>query len=174
MVWARRRFQRRHPAAALVVLLLLVLLASRGWLDSQPAPSAIDGELWRVQRVVDGDTLLMQGGTRVRLIGVDTPETKKENHPVEPWGPEATAFAEQFVAGGDVRLTYDGQRRDQYGRTLAYVWVDDRLLNEELIRAGLGRATLQYPFSGEMKQRFREAQEHARRQRLGIWSGSSP
>ena len=96
--------------------------------------------------MVDGDTfVLADAKEHVRLIGADTPETVKPNWPVEPWGPEATAFTKQFLAGGEVRLEFDGPPRDKYGRMLAFVWVGDRMLNEELIRAGLARAELQYP-----------------------------
>jgi micrococcal nuclease len=165
-MWPRRRFHRRNPARiwiALAILLAVLALRSSRTVDHESPPDAVADH---VRRVVDGDTLLMDDGTRVRLIGVDTPETKKEDTPVQPWGPEASAFAEELIGDGEVRLTYDAER--------AYVWVDGRLLNEELIRAGLGRAVLQYPFSSEMKRRFRLAQEEARRQRLGIWSGNSP
>lgn len=138
--------------------------------DQPTQPAALDEGIYRVERVVDGDTLLLVGGDRVRLIGVDTPETVKPDHPVEPWGPEASDFTKQFVAGGEVRLQFDRQRVDQYGRRLAYVWVDDRMLNEELLRAGLGRALLQHRYSPAMKRRFEAAQEEAQREGRGIWS----
>ncbi|MBX7169092.1 MAG: thermonuclease family protein [Pirellulales bacterium] len=127
---------------------------------------------YRVQRVVDGDTLLLDNDQRVRLIGVDTPESVKPDTPVQPFGKEATAFTRQFLAAGQnrVRLEFDQERTDDYGRLLAYVWVGDRMLNEELLRAGLGRALLRHPYSQAMKDRFKAAQQDARRQRLGIWS----
>ena len=70
------------------------------------------------------------------LMGVDTPETVKEDTPVQPWGPEATQFTREFVGDGnsDVRLQFDRERTDRFGRYLAYVWVGDRMLNEELLR----------------------------------------
>lgn len=173
--WPRRRFQRRPRLGVWIVVLVILAVASYFGRDEIAGPPASVGQgvIRDVHRVVDGDTLLMEGGERLRLIGVDTPETKKENTPVEPWGPEATAFTEDFIDDGPVRLTYDDERKDQYGRTLAYVWVEEKLLNEALIRAGLARATLQYRFSGEMKHRFRQAQEAAKRERLGIWSGKT-
>jgi micrococcal nuclease len=108
----------------------------------------------------------------VRLIGANTPETVKPRWPVEPWGPEASAFTKRFVAGGDVRLELDAELHDRYGRILAYVWVGDRMLNEELIRAGLARAELQYRYSAAMKVRFRHAEAEAKAARRGIWSGN--
>jgi micrococcal nuclease len=137
-------------------------------------PEALPPGAYQVGRVVDGDTLLLSNGARVRLIGADTPETVKPNHPVEPWGKEATQFTREFVAGGEVRLEFDREEKDKYGRFLAYVWVDDRMLNEELIRAGLARAEPQYRYAAAMKRRFMRAEAEARKAGHGIWSGAAP
>ena len=131
---------------------------------------------YTVERVVDGDTLLLTTGTRVRLQGIDTPETVRPDSPVEPWGPEASAFTKQFVAqsDGQVRLSFSNERLDKYGRLLAFVWHGDTLLNEELVRAGLARAKTEYRYSGTMKRRLVQAEQQARDQRLGIWSNAIP
>ena len=124
-----------------------------------------------VVRVVDGDTLVLDGKERLRLIGVDTPETKHPRKPVEYFGPEATAFVRRLVEGTNVRLIYDQQRRDRYRRTLAYVELaDGRLLNEEIIRQGYGHAYTKYPFNPEMMERFRAAEREARARGLGLWA----
>jgi endonuclease YncB( thermonuclease family) len=130
----------------------------------------------RVDRVVDGDTLRMESGARVRLQGVDTPETVREDYPVEAWGPEASQFTKDFVrqAGGRVKLTFGNERLDNYGRYLAFVWDGDRLLNEELVRAGLAKARLGGLFSSAFKRRLRLAQEEAQRAKRGIWSNATP
>ena len=166
------RFRRSRPGRWLLLLALLVLVAWRAWhaLDGPRPGQLLEPGTYRVQRVVDGDTLLLEGGVRVRLIGVDTPETVHPDRPPEPGGQEASDFTRQAVEGRRVSLSFDRERQDRFGRHLAYVTVDGRLLNEELIRQGYGRATLQYNYSGAMKDRFRAAQEHAQQQRLGIWS----
>jgi len=123
-----------------------------------------------VQRVVDGDTLLLEEGTRVRLIGVDTPESVAPNRPVEPLGTEAAEFTRSQVEGRHVTLGFDRERRDRYRRILAYVYVDDRLLNEELIRAGFSRAETRFPYDPEMKRRFRTAEDEARGAHRGLWA----
>jgi len=130
----------------------------------------------QVRRVVDGDTLLMESGARVRLEGIDTPETVRKNYPVEPWGPEASAFTKEFVrqTGGRVKLTFAGERLDNYGRYLAFVWNGDKMLNEELVRAGLAEARLGWHFSNTLKRRLRLAQDEAKSARRGIWSGKMP
>jgi len=125
---------------------------------------------YRVVRVIDGDTIMVAPRTRIRLIGVDTPETVKPDHPIEPFGPEATEFTKAFLAGGTARLSFDRERLDRYGRHLAYVWVDDRMLNEELLRAGLARFEPQFHYSEPVKRRFRQAQQEAKQARRGIWS----
>ncbi|MFZ5832119.1 MAG: thermonuclease family protein [Planctomycetota bacterium] len=164
------------------ILLLLALIAGALLLprsparrDAPPAPPAVaptDSTPAEVLRVVDGDTLVLKDRTRVRLIGIDAPESVKPNYPVEPWGPEAAEFTRQFLATGPVRLSFDGDRTDQYGRTLAYVWVGEQMLNEELLRAGLARYVPQYRYSAAMKHAFAAAETEARTARRGIWSQS--
>jgi micrococcal nuclease len=173
---------RRDPRSQLVYVLLVAALLLLSWwlephLGTNPVPTrspgALDNGQYDVLRVVDGDTLLLKKDRlRVRLQGVDTPETVKEYTPVEDWGPEATAFTERFIrkAGNRVEITVDGEGVDQYGRHLAFVWSDGRLLNEELIAAGLARAKLAYDYSQAMKDRLRAAQNKARREKRGIWS----
>ena len=137
-----------------------------------------DVETGVVERCVDGDTLIVRfdDGTteRVRLIGSNTPETVKPNSPVEPFGPEASAFTKRRVeeASGAIRLVADGDRRDKYGRRLAFVYLADSevSLNEELVRQGFAKAQTQYRFSSEMKRRLEAAEDAARREKLGIHS----
>ena len=100
------------------------------------APAGAAGQI--VERVVDGDTIIVRGVGRVRLIGVDTPETVAPGRPVEFFGREASAFAKRLLEGRRVRLEYDRERTDRYGRTLAYVHLaDGTFANAEIIRRGL-------------------------------------
>lgn len=155
--------------------MVVAVLVLAGYWRSQSrdrAPEALSEATYRVERVIDGDTLLLANRARVRLQGVDTPETVKPNHAVERFGPEAAEFTRHFVAqaGGVVRLQFDRERIDKYGRFLAYVWAGDRMLNEELVREGLATAETQYRYSNSMKTRFRRAEDDARAARRGIWS----
>jgi micrococcal nuclease len=168
---SRRLLARRRVRGLLVFVALLLVVAARLWLWPLPKPGARPARTAVVLRVVDGDTLLLAGGERVRLLGVDTPETKRPDHPVQPLGPEAYEFTRAGVEGRTVRLEFDRERRDVFGRLLAYVYRDEWFLNEELIRAGLGKAQLQYPYSEVMKRRFRDAEHHARLHRRGLWFG---
>lgn len=125
---------------------------------------------WRIcTRVVDGDTIILDGNERVRLIGVDTPETKHPNKPVQYFGKEAYEFTKRMVEGKKVRLEYDWQRKDKYGRTLAYVFLEDgTFLNAEIIKQGYGFAYTRYPF--KYLEEFRKYEKEAREKQRGLWA----
>jgi micrococcal nuclease len=118
--------------------------------------------------VVDGDTLELENGDRVRLIGVDTPEFT-DGKP-EPFAEEATQFLRDLTEKRRVRLQFDRERFDKYRRVLAFVWVDDTLVNEEIVRLGYGKAMTQFGFSSRMKKRLRKAEAAAKSEGLRIWS----
>lgn len=162
----------RGLAVWLVLLLALVWRLFAGGDDHAPIVPTLDEGVHVVRRVVDGDTLLLESGARVRLQGIDTPETVREDFPVEAWGPEANAFTKKFIerAGRRVRLTFGLERKDRHDRFLAFVWDGDVLLNEELVRAGLAHARTDYRYSGTMKRRLVAAQDEARAAHRGLWS----
>ena len=173
-----RRYRRSPFGRFLFILLLAAIVAVRWYQSKQrPAPPEVldEGIDYRVERVVDGDTLLLTNNARVRLLGIDTPETKKKDHPIEPWGPEATDYTKRFVsaAGDRVQLEFDKERVDRYGRALAYVFSNGRFLNEELVRAGLARVRHD-PFSSSVRRKLRKAEDEAKTARRGIWSGTRP
>ena len=126
-------------------------------------------------RVVDGDTLVVGDNEdrakqfRIRLIGADTPETVKSGTPVTPFGIEASAFTKRMIADTNnrIRISFDGEQLDRYGRTLAMVYVQtpggEVWLNEVLIREGLAHARLEYRYSHGAKLAFAVAEVEARR-----------
>lgn len=123
----------------------------------------------RCIRVIDGDTIELEGDERVRLIGVDAPESVDPRRPVEPFGLEAAAFTRRMVEGKTVRLEYDAETRDQYGRTLAYIYLrDGTLLNAEIIRQGYGYAYTRFPHS--RLQEFVGLEREAREGGRGLWA----
>lgn len=122
-----------------------------------------------VMKVVDGDTLKLSDGQTVRLIGVDTPETKHPTKPVQYFGKEASAFTKRTAEGKTVTLEYDQQRIDKYGRTLAYVYLPDgRMLNAEIIKQGYGFAYTRFPF--KYMEEFRSYEREAREAGRGLWA----
>lgn len=146
--------------------LLLVLLAAH-------AASVVYGqEFQRVKRVIDGDTIELESGERVRLLGVNTPETKHPTKTVEQFGKEAAAFTKRMLEGKQVRIELDpvASQKDKYSRTLAYVFLQDGThLNAEIIRQGYGFATLGRP-PLKHQEEFRQLETEARDQRRGLWA----
>jgi micrococcal nuclease len=131
---------------AILAILVVVLISGRDGGDSGGAPSEADpaqaggrGLEARVARVVDGDTIEVEiggGEDTVRYIGVDTPESVKPDTPVQCYALAASHFNEGLVEGRTVRLVFDAERRDVYGRLLAYVYLGDRFVNADLVRLG--------------------------------------
>ncbi|MBE1875448.1 thermonuclease family protein [Myceligenerans pegani] len=126
-----------------------------------------------VDRVIDGDTVdVVRGGdtVRIRLLNVDTPETKDPDEPVECLGPEATEFLQAMLpAGTPVTLEYDVDRTDRYGRDLAGVFLaDNTFVNAEIARAGFGRAVVFEP-NEKFYPRVSEAEDEARAAGRGLF-----
>ncbi len=127
-------------------------------------------ELITVTRVIDGDTIELANGRRVRYIGIDTPETVDPRKPVECYGREAKAENERLVLGKKVRLEKDVSETDRYGRLLRYVYVEDVFVNDYLVRYGFAHAVT-YPPDIKLQERFQEAQREARENNRGLWAG---
>lgn len=142
-----------------------------------PTPAPASGNLPAgvdvvVQKVVDGDTLEVSGGERVRLIGIDTPETLDPNRPVGCFGQEASRFTATIVPPGtSVRLVGDAEQRDRYGRLLAYVYrgPDGLFVNAELLRRGYAQL-LTIPPNIAHADEFATLARHAREGSQGLWS----
>ena len=159
-------------AGGALLALLAMLLSSCGSPDLPTAPTGLGAarSLPLVTRVIDGDTVVVDGVGTVRLIGVDTPETVDPRRPVEYFGREASAFTRELAIGKPARLEFDRERADRYGRTLAYVYLQpgDLLLNGEIIRQGYGFAYTQFPF--RMMEEFLALEREARAARRGLWA----
>lgn len=163
----------------MLFLVFLALLRGPRLFEDLFRPAPVPGEGWYAAvRVVDGDTLVVapnpnpasSEGDRIRLIGVDTPESVAPNRPVERFGKEASEFTRRLAEGRRVRLVFDpAQTQDRYGRTLAYVYLEDgTFLNAEIIRQGYGFAYTRFPFA--YLEEFRALEREARDARRGLWS----
>jgi len=123
-------------------------------------------ETARVIEVIDGDTITIAGGYRVRYIGIDTPEV----HPdVEEFGIEAWQANRKLVEGKEVRLERDVSNTDKYGRLLRYVWIDNILVEAELVRQGLARAKA-YPPDTKYQDYLEQMEAEARDAGRGMWA----
>jgi micrococcal nuclease len=125
----------------------------------------------RVAEVLDGDTIVIEGGERVRFIGVDTPETVHPSKPVQCFGREASDFTKQLLEGSIVRLERDISDTDKYGRLLRYVHLEDgSLVNLKLVEAGFAYASA-YPPDIAHAAEFSAAMAAAREAKTGLWGG---
>ena len=141
----------------------------RPW-EGEPdaGPASVTAE---VVRVVDGDTIEARIGGEVedvRLIGVDTPETVKPGTPVQCFGPRASHFTKGRLEGQQVRLVFGVERRDVYGRLLAYLYLRGNFFNPILVQRGLAR-TLTIPPNDRFAGRFRRLELGAARAGRGLW-----
>jgi len=159
---------------ALVLIFAFAVAAVGVWRPAVPGggePGA-PGEA-TVTRVVDGDTVhvAIDGADEtVRYIGIDTPESVKPNTPVQCFAKAASAANERLVDGRRVRIVYDAERRDRYGRLLAYVYRadDGAFVNAALVREGYAR-TMTIPPNVRFADRFSTLARAAREERRGLW-----
>jgi micrococcal nuclease len=125
-----------------------------------------------VVKTIDGDTIVVRlangRAETVRILGVDTPETKDPRKPVQCYGPEASAYTHERLLGRHVTLERDTELRDKYGRLLAYVLVDGARYDDELLRLGYGRFLVIEP-NGEHARALLLAELDARAARRGLW-----
>ncbi|WP_287016168.1 thermonuclease family protein [Gordonia sp. (in: high G+C Gram-positive bacteria)] len=177
--------------ALLAALIVAAFVALIGVVDALPAP----GDLWAraasaaapsrpsgdstpavVTRVIDGDTITVSTDTdpalTVRLLGIDTPEVRKPDTPVQPCGPQASDRTRALATPGTaVRLEYDTTQdhTDRYGRTLAYVWIGGAMLNYTLVAEGWARTYVYNHRPGRHADALADAQRDAQAARAGVW-----
>jgi len=119
-----------------------------------------------VTRVIDGDTIIIGSGQKVRYIGIDTPEVQPEP---EAYGMEAWQVNRRLVEGKEVRLERDVSDTDKYGRLLRYVYVDNIFVNAELVRLGLAEAKA-YPPDTKCQKHLDGLEAVARESERGMWA----
>ena len=172
-------FGPRLPGAGAIVLLiagvvLLLLTQEEGERGGRAPKGEAAGKSVSatVIRVVDGDTAEMELATGrtegVRFIGVDTPESVAPGEPVECFGKKASRFTTGLLEGERVTLRFGAERRDFYGRLLAYVYLDDEFVNAELVRLGYAR-TLEIAPNVDFAERFARLQQAAANAGRGLW-----
>ena len=129
----------------------------------------------KVERVIDGDTFVLTNGERVRLLGVDTPELSSSDSTLRNLAFVALAHTREMIDGRNIKLTFDGNRKDIFGRTLAYAMVlnrkgkDSLFIQAELLKSGLARIMM-YPKNRLYYALFYNLRNAARKKHLGIWN----
>lgn len=163
----------RVSAAAIVAVIVLGANGCGGLAQRGGATGPSD--VRTVERVVDGDTIIVNPNERIRLIGIDAPESVAPNRPVDCMGREASQFLKEFLPKGtEVRLAIDVESQDRYGRTLAYVWVVRTavFVNAELVRRGFAQPLTIPPNIAHADEIANLARE-ARQANRGLW-GACP
>jgi len=153
------------------LLIIVVSLCFLSGCSVLPLPNSSDlfpesgSETYKVATVIDGDTILLEDGRKVRYIGINTPERD------QPFYSEATDLNRRLVADKEVRLEFDNVTKDGFGRTLAYVYVEDIFVNLEIIRAGMA---LKYndPDNHQYDDLFSQTIQAAKKQHIGMWQES--
>lgn len=178
MTLLRRWLGARTYQTVLVLLLFATLLYQKEtgtlpeWrvpVEPIPEVALVASNEVRVVRVIDGDTFEIEGGERVRLIGIDTPESVKPNAPVECYGKEASEYLKSLVEGKMVRLERDRTERDRYARLLRYAYLEDVFINEKLVREGYAES-VEYRPDTKFQDRLDEAEQNAKDKRVGRWA----
>ena len=139
-------------------------------LDKTSTTKQQQGEEAMVSRVIDGDTIVLATGEKVRYIGMDTPELVDPRKPVECFAKEAKEANRNLVEGKIVRLQKDISEKDKYGRLLRYVFVGDIMVNDYLVRQGFAHVST-YPPDVRYQEQFRQAEIEARDNDRGLWAG---
>ena len=156
-----RKFNRKRFLISIIALLFLILARH----ISNPLPDTKtenQPDYFRVKRVIDGDTIVLDNNERVRYLGINTPETHHPVKGVEYYGKEAEEFNKKLVLAKKVRLEFDKKRFDRYGRTLAYVYLEDGIfVNAELVKKGYARVMVIKP-NTKYADLFKRLQEEAR------------
>jgi micrococcal nuclease len=159
---------RVFPAA----FVALVVLAANGCGLAPRGGATVVSDIRTVMRVVDGDTIIVNPNERIRLIGIDAPESVAPNRPVDCMGHESSQFLKEFLPKGtEVRLARDVEPEDRYGRTLAYVWVASTgvFVNAELVRRGFAQP-LTIPPNIAHADQFADLARDARQADRGLWA----
>lgn len=133
---------------------------------AQATPSA---ETVKVTRVIDGDTIEIESGQKVRYIGIDTPEIVDPKKPVQCFGKEASNKNKELVEGKQVRLEKDVSETDKFGRLLRYVYVDNIFVNDYLVRQGFAHVST-FPPDVKYQAQFLQAEKEARKNSRGLWT----
>lgn len=149
---------------------LLALCCASGCVPLEPQPASCGPTEDRVSRVIDGDTVELATGYRVRYLLIDAPESTSDE---ECWGEEARLANEALVDGRAVTLTYDEQCEDAYGRLLAYVWLDARLVNRLLVERGHA-CVLVIPPNESRRDELLLAERAAQSRGNGLWAVCRP
>lgn len=160
------------PPAVIIAAALIIDVGCQTTGDNAASNTpGINRRAAAIARVVDGDTLLLDSGESVRLIGIDAPELEHAQMPAERFARDAAYFLRNLAEGRNCALEYEEPGAvDKYGRTLAYVYVEGTMLNTQMLRNGYALVLPHFPF--RRLREFQKLEKYARSNRLGLWAGT--
>lgn len=166
--------KRSAHIISLAIIIVLFSIAKFSHGIGKIKPLEFNNEPQSVRYVIDGDTIALWNGKKVRYIGIDTAEIGKREgsrwiYDPQPYAEEARDFNKKLTDGKLVRLEFDVQRMDRYKRILAYVFIGDKMVNIEMVRQGYAMLYT-YPPNVKYVEKFIEAQKEAMQNKRGIWS----
>jgi len=159
---------KRNTTKAIYLLFFILLFGAYYFFKNEDVVP--DSKEVTVIEVLDGDTVIIDDAkhSRVRYLDIDTPEIPHQNSPGDPMALEAWDYNSDLVDGRTVRLEFDEQKYDPYGRILAHVYVDNLLVNEELLKQGLATVLIIKP-NDKYAEKMHDAVDEARKEKRGIW-----
>ena len=136
-----------------------------------PSPT-LNEKTYKVIKVIDGDTIEIEGGQKVRYIGMNTAEINNKNPVKLCFAQKAMEKNKELVEGKEIKLEKDVSETDKYGRLLRYVYIGDIFVNDYLVRNGFAQIAT-YPPDVKYQKQFQEAQKQAKNNNLGLWNSST-
>lgn len=162
----KTNFLRKHKWIALILTLALIILL---YFKTESNGSSNIPRNAIVEEVIDGDTIILSGvDPLVRYVEINAPEIFHEDSPGDPFSEEAKNLNKKLVLGKRVKLEFDKEKYDDYGRILAYVYVDSVFVNKKLVEDGLAQVFIKKP-NDKYKSVIHEAEKKAKQERKGIW-----
>lgn len=164
----KKNFRKNLLLGFLALIIFLLGFTSRNIFPTDKPTNILlpepKEEKYKVTKVIDGDTIVLETGEKFRYLGIDAPESN------ERWGPEAKKFNEEMVLNKKIKVELDKTKLDKYGRILGYIWIDNVLVNEVLLERGYAKIDL---IKGEVKpkylDRLKKAENWARQNHDGVW-----
>lgn len=174
-----RKKQKTSLLSILIIIAALCYFVPQYWqqITQNQLAEALPSGSYRVVRVVDGDTIVIsyQGKEeKVRLIGVDTPESVHSDASKNtPYGKIASDYTKAQLTGKTIQLEFDVQERDKYGRLLAYVYVDGKMYNKTLLEEGHAKVAT-FPPNVKYVEEFQQLEQKAQEEQIGMWQDYAP
>jgi micrococcal nuclease len=165
----RQNVRLPSPVTVAIGVACVLLLLRLPTEDLRPIASS-ETETVVVRRVIDGDTIQLSDGTRVRLLGINSPELAQQDREAEAGALEAFKWLQSEIEGRSITLRYGPERRDSYGRTLAWIYDSDgTLINLQLLTEGHARLVTRFGLPDDLRTDLHQAAARARAAQRGIW-----